>query len=82
MQEIIDYYLLNWEICTPLILLFIEVLLRRIPTFSNISLVGNFNALLDFFCTNKAKITDRAGKHSLGKFISTYDRLRDKIKDK
>ena len=56
MQSLTNYFILNWEVIVPLFLLFIEVFLRKIPTFSNISLVHYFNLILDFFVHNNINV--------------------------
>lgn len=78
MEEILNYYYSNWELITPIFLLSIEIFLRKIPTFSNVSLVHYFNLILDFFVSNKAKlIVGRSRQFQVGKFITDVKKLKN-----
>lgn len=59
-----ELYSENWELYTFFLLALLEVILRKIPTLSNISLVHTFDKVLDFFVKNRAKTPDSVIKHN------------------
>mgnify|MGYP000512292225 CR=1 FL=1 len=75
MMEIKTYFVENWEILTPFLLIIVETLLRKIPTYENVSLISRFNSLLDMLIGNNAILTGSKGKE-----VGTFDTIINKLR--
>ena len=74
-MEIQAYFVNNWEIILPFLLIIFETILRKIPTFKNISLISNFNKILNVLIGNKSLLTGRNGRE-VGNFESVEHKVR------
>jgi hypothetical protein len=74
-MEIRTYFVENWEIILPFTLIILETLLRKIPTYENISLISKFNSVLDLLIGNNSLTSGKNGRE-VGVFNTIVQKLK------
>jgi len=75
MEQIAQYFTDNYMVILPFAVLILEFFLRKIPTFSNLSLFYHFTKILDIFAPNLTLKKDARGLKKSAKFITRYYKL-------
>jgi len=78
MEQITQYFTENYITIIPFLVLILELLIRKIPTFDNFSIFYHVTKILDVFAPNNTIKKDSKGFKKISKFITrNYKQEKD-----